>query len=259
MIPDLVLVLEPASPRLSRIDASRPPPFGSVLVSNVRVDIVALAEACSLNSNAPWCPIAAIVPPGQSVDPRVLSAFEPRHGAIVQVSAEWPDIIDDPSSVLYAARQRPPPPAAALAQYVRHRTGRADISSSLEACLESGLSDRPQHLCGHRSTLSRHLSRFGPLKPRDWTAIGHLVQALCPVTPLQSPTVEAVALSTGLDPRTLRARLRRYCGCGYPQARLRLGWEWILEAALQKFGYIGACRCELPERSELSITKTASF
>jgi hypothetical protein len=256
---DLVLVLEPASPSLNRIDARRSPPLGSILVSNIQIDIVALAEACSLNSNAPWCPIAAVVPPDQPVDPRVLSAFEPRHGAIVQVSAEWLDILGDPSSVQDAARRRPPPPASALAHYVRQRTGRVDVSPALEACLEAGLSREPVQFCSHRSTLSRHLSRFGPLKPHDWTRIAHVVQALCGATSQQIPTVEAVALDAGLDPRTFRARLRRYCGCSYQQARLRLGWEWILEAALLKFGYAGTSRWELLKSPRRLIIKASSF
>lgn len=89
-------------------------------------------------------------------------------------------------------------------------------------------------------TLCRQLHRLGPLRPRDWRALARLVG-------IGLGTGRAgvdLARDSGIDPRTLRHRLRRLLGIGTHEYRERVGWEWILETALRRHGYLRA-----PERA----------
>jgi AraC-like DNA-binding protein len=243
---------------LSEVAVSRLPPLGSVLVCNLEGDVAALWEAYSLSCQAPWCPVSVVVPPGQVIDARVLSAFEPRRGVMVQVTAEWSRVRADPSLLRGWFRARALPTAVEVGEYVRRRPRRSRISDSLETCLAVGLDAGNRSAPRHRSTLARHLSTFGPLKPHDWTAIGHVVRAVCSAAH-RAHTVEGVALSAGLDPRTLSSRLRRYCGCSYNQTRTRLSWEWIVELALRRFGYIGLSLPLELARENPRPTRASSF
>jgi hypothetical protein len=236
----VLAVLEPSSAVLQDYCPSRVPALGSALVCNLAADVVGLAEAYLTHSQSPWCPILAVVPPRLHIDSRVLEAFEPRPGALVPIVSHWINLEADPSPLRRAVIGRALPTSSMLAEYVRHRTGRRDLGHSLEVCLASGLMSDGAVRGYHRSTLGRHLRDFGPLKPRDWIAIGHVVQTLYLGLLQGARTVEGAALRVGVDPRTLRRRLHRYCACDYGQSRVRLGWEWILEAALRRFGYIGS-------------------
>jgi hypothetical protein len=234
----VLALLEPSSPRLQDYSNDRVPALGSVLVCNLEADIVALAEAYSCHSRWPWCPILVVVPPRLGLDVRVLEAFEPRSGAVVPFLSEWASVESDLRSLKDAVRDRARPSGWMLAKYVRRRTRRKSIDRALDMCLAAGLSPRENGLMSHRSTLGRHLKDFGPLKPHDWLAVGHLVHTHLAATSSGCRTVEAAALRVGVDPRTLRRRLLRYCGCDYMQSRMRLGWEWLLESVLRRFGYV---------------------
>jgi hypothetical protein len=237
-------IFEPSSSVLLDLDPCRDPALGSVLVCNCEIDVVALAQAYSCHSKSPWCPIAVVVPPRLHIDLRVLEAFEPRPGVLVPVVSEWSDLQADPAPLRKALRRRSLPSSSMIAEYVRRRTDRSDVSASLEACLASGLKRQSISPISHRSTLGRHLRDFGPLKPRDWVAVAHIIQTLWLGSFHGAHTVDGAAFQVGIDPRTLRARLLRYCGCDYTQSRVRLGWEWIVEAALRRFGYVRGSRVQ---------------
>ena len=233
----VLAVLEPRSPALQAYTHDSLPALGSVLVCNLEADVVALVEAYSCHSRSPWCPIVVVIPPRCHLDSGILEAFDPSPGAVVPMVSEWGRVESNLRCLKDAVRKRARPSALMLAEYVRLRTRGKAVSSALDACLAAGLS--PQENCpiSHRSTLGRHLKDFGPLKPHDWMAVGHLVHTQAIVMSSGCRTVEGAALRVGVDPRTLRRRLRRYCGCSYAESKVRLGWEWILEAAMRKFGY----------------------
>ena len=237
----VLALLDPSSPGLQDYSNDRVPALGSVLVCNLEADIVALAEAYSCHSRWPWCPILVVVPPRLGLDVRVLEAFEPRPGAVAPLLSEWARVESDLRSLKDAVRDRARPSAWMLAKYVCRRTRRKSIDHALDRCLAAGLSPRENCPISHRSTLGRHLKDFGPLKPHDWLAVGHLVHTHLAAMSSGCRTVEGAALRVGLDPRTLRSRLLRYCGCSFAHSRVRLGWEWIVEAALRKFGYVLPC------------------
>jgi hypothetical protein len=230
-----------------------------MLVCNLEADVVALAQAYSCHAKFPWCPIAVVVPPRLNLDSGVLEAFEPHPGALAPLVAGWTSIEADPDPLRSAITRRPLPSGSTVAGYIRRRTGRADVSASLETCLSSGLQHQTASQITPRSTLGRHLRSFGPMKPHDWAGIGYVVQTLWVAACKGARTVEQAALRVGVDPRTLRTRLQRYCGCGYPQARMCYGWEWIIEAALRRSGYIDAPGMAGEALSPTRLTNASSF
>jgi hypothetical protein len=240
MTMEALYLLEPSSSRLLAYQSGRVPALGSMLVCNLEADVVALAQAYSCHSRFPWCPIAVVVPPRLHLDPGVLEAFEPHPGALAPLVAVWTSIEADPDQLRSAIIRRPLPSGSTMAGYVRRRTDRPDASASLEICFTSGLQHQTASQVVPRSTLGRHLRSFGPLKPHDWVAVGYLVQTLWAAASQGARTVERAALRIRVDPRTLRTRLQRYCGCGYPQARTCHGWEWIVEGALRRSGYVAS-------------------
>jgi hypothetical protein len=235
---EALYVLEPSSAKLLTYQADRTPALGSMLVCNLEADVVALAQAYSSHARFPWCPIAVVVPPRAQLDSGVLEAFEPHPGALAPLVAPWKTIEEDPDQLRNAIVRRPLPAASTMVGYVRRRTSRADVSATLETCFASGLQHQTASQMVPRSTLGRHLRSFGPLKPHDWVAIAYLVQTLWAAGAEGAHTVERAALRVGVDPRTLRTRLQRYSGCAYPEARMCHGWEWIVEVALRRFGYV---------------------
>jgi hypothetical protein len=256
---EALYVLEPSSSKPYPYQSSRVPALGSMLVCNLEADVVALAQAYSCHAKFPWCPIAVVLPPRLHLDSGVLEAFEPHPGALAPLVAGWTSIEADADQLRSAIIRRPLPSGSTVAGYVRRRTNRADVSATLETCLSSGLQHQTASQVTSRSTLGRHLRSFGPLKPHDWVGIGYVVHTLWAAAAKGAHTVEGAALRTGVDPRTLRTRLQRYCGCGYPQARMCHGWEWVVEAALRRSGYVRASGVAGDVVSPAGLTNASSF
>jgi hypothetical protein len=73
---------------------------------------------------------------------------------------------------------------------------------------------------------------------RDWRGLARLVQILTtPVLPGHG-SLEIAALTAGVDPRSLRRWLRLTTEMSWVEAVARTGWEWVVEMALRRFGYV---------------------
>lgn len=75
------------------------------------------------------------------------------------------------------------------------------------------------------------------LLPHEWSRLSELVGWILESCQCGG-SLERKAAHAGIDQRTLRRWLERLPGVSVAQATLTPGWEWILEAALRRFGYI---------------------
>jgi hypothetical protein len=103
----------------------------------------------------------------------------------------------------------------------------------LAACFgEGGDALRPPR------TLTRQVAALGPLQVRDWRGLARLAQVFACRSARASQSLEGAAYEAGVDPRTLRRWLRVATELSWAEAGSRVGWEWILESALRRFGFV---------------------
>jgi len=208
-----------------------PAPIGAVLVADVRPGITPLAQALRAQGTAAWCPVCLVVDGG--IAPDELYCFEPWPSsfalAVSPPGSGWPPA----EVILRTVRARPRPEAPDLAAYVAFRTG----APTLEALLKVQFVAPEARSQRSPRTVARHLTELGALLPHEWSRLGDLVGWL-----LRSwecgGSIERKAAHTGIDQRTLRRWLDRLLGVSPTVAAERPGWEWILELALRRFGYI---------------------
>lgn len=226
-----LLVLEPPYTRLLPAGACRPP-VGAVLVADLTGGIPALADAVLMQRDAPWCPLVTALY-DRRVPAASLAAFEPVPGSFVALyRGDYPEL-PDPARVLLAVRRRPPPLATTIAQWAERRLGLPGVATTLGACFgEGGDALRPPR------TLTRRVRDLGALEVRDWRGLSRLAQILTTSDPGDLRSLEAAAFSAGVDPRTLRRWLRLATDLPWSEVTGRVGWEWIVEMTLRRFGYV---------------------
>lgn len=173
---------------------------------------------------APWCAVVLLAEqPLSSTEAGALLPVLPDTTTILQGGLDV-----DPAQILAALRLRKPPTAADMGDYLRLR----GLSRDLVAAVEDALA--PQPASAHRSILNRRLGEFGPLRARSWRALLRVLQFTTHVT----GSVEQAAGEDGCDSRTFRARSQDLVGLSPRRTLETPGWEWKLEAALRRHGYI---------------------
>jgi hypothetical protein len=208
------------------------PPVGAIIVADLSEGIPALAEAVLEERDAPWCPLVASLA-DRRVPASCLSAFEPVPGAFALLyPGDYPAVSLIERSLKAVAR-RPPPRPTTMALWVERRLAQPGTASTLGACFgEAGDTLRPPR------TLTRRVRALGPLEVRDWRGLAGLVQILtAPLLPGHT-SLELAALTAGIDPRTLRRWLRLATELSWAEAVGRVGWEWVVEMTLRRFGYV---------------------
>lgn len=161
---------------------------------------------------------------------------------------EWPRPAIElaPAELSTALRGRRAPDAAAIASYLLMRQLHSRLVAEVSECLlESAASSTDR-----RSTMYRRLVAEGPLTPRDWRALLDIVRF---VHHVRDHGVERAAYLEGRDPRTMRTRLERLTRSTIAEARFRFGWEWAIESALRRWGYV---REDSPSVSRLAAVRT---
>jgi hypothetical protein len=187
---------------------------------------------------APWC-IPCLVTGSATATPRVLIAIHELPGQPAFLAGP---VVDSglAAPVAAAVRTRPVPGGARLADFVVRRTGRGDLRLELSRLLAAPSAGRPVSELPGR-TLRDRLRRFGTFGSHCWRAVG----TLCRLgTRQDGGSIERLATAAGIGPRTLRSWVRRYLDVTIAEYRTRIGWEWVLEAALRHGGYV-----ETPEWS----------
>lgn len=235
-------ILEPPYLRFLPAGAFRPP-VGAALVADLSGGIPALAEAVQEHRDAPWCPLVTCVS-DRRVSSACLSAFESVPGVFAPLyPGDYPSL--SPSQrALKAIGRRPSPQPTTIALWVEKRLARPGTASTLGACFGDNCEERPPR------TLTRRVRALGALEVRDWRGLARLAQILTTPALPGHVSLELAALSAGVDPRSLRRWLRLATDMAWVEAVTRAGWEWVIEMALRRFGYVErGIRWAVPARS----------
>jgi hypothetical protein len=226
-----LLVLEPPYTRLVPAGSVRPS-AGAVLVADLSSGIPTLASAVRQHRTALWCPLVAGLA-DRSVPAACLAAFESVPGAFAPLYPADDPTLPLPERATRAVARRPAPRATTVALWVEQRLGVPGTASTLSACFGDGCDAlRPPR------TLTRRVRALGPLEVRDWRGLTRLARIVTTALPPDHTSLEAAAFNAGVDPRSLRRWLRLATELSWPEVLARAGWEWILEMALRRFGYV---------------------
>jgi len=201
-------------------------------VADLSPGIPALAEAVQEHRDAPWCPLVTCLA-DRSVPASCLSTFEPVPGVFAPLyPGDYPG--HPPAQrALRAIARRPPPEPTTIALWVERRLALPGTASTLGACFGDGGDElRPPR------TLTRRVRALGPLEVRDWRGLARLAQILTTPVHAGHGSLEFAALTAGVDPRSLRRWLRLAAEMAWVEAVARAGWEWVIEMALRRFGYV---------------------
>lgn len=198
-------------------------PLGAALVCDLRqTSLNVLADAFRAHARSPWCPMAVVLPAG--VSETILEPILPDWGRLATLAVRSEEILPTYGEVAAAIERRGPPDRQAVIRYIRSRAGEhlaREVAKSLEG---SG---------AWSAGLRRRLGRLDMPSPQHWVNLfrlsTHLASAMAP----QSKTLEQIALESNSAPRTLSGWCAKYLRLSWPDARRRLGWEWIFELALR--------------------------
>jgi hypothetical protein len=72
--------------------------------------------------------------------------------------------------------------------------------------------------------------------PQHWVNLFRLSTYLASSLDPRGRTLEQIALESKSAPRTLSGWCAKYLRLSWPEARRRLGWEWIFEVVLREHG-----------------------
>jgi hypothetical protein len=211
--------------------SGEPAPVGSIVVADVRPGIAALAQALRAQRTVPWCPVCLVI--DGSIPAKELCCFEPWPDSFAFALSAGAPFWPAPESIVRAIRARSRPEASHLAGYVAHRTRVPKLETLLKSYLfapGAGPQRSPR-------TVARHCTELGTLLPHEWSRLSQLVGWI-----LESwecgGSFEHKAAHAGIDQRTMRRWLNRLLGISLAEATEIPGWEWILESALRRSGYI---------------------
>ena len=223
-----------------RLSGYGPAPLGTILVADLTGDVVAAVEAVGRSALEPWCPVV-LVSRTSWLNRTLEVVLEQFPLAPTLLSAPGEANLLDAEAIARAVRGRPAPSARELTRYVTLRADRSDLADTLAHCFSRGLGTPETDSEVSRSTLNRRLAGFGPLKPHDWSAMARTIEVMLDTAPLTES-----ADTHGIDPRTIHSHLERYTALEFDEARTLAGWEWIVESALRRLGYVEAHEPTVP-------------
>lgn len=210
--------------------ASAVPQYGAIAVARLGVSIDVLKPLHDLLEEYPWCAPCVIVTPG-SVSPDTLQAIWglPGQPGFVVASRGFEHLSPVDIAKAVANRSEPTPPL--LVSYVVRRTH----SVALGQTLQQIWSPRQVGPLSAERTLRYRLRRMGSFGRLDWARVLKLIRIKADG---DGATVERLASLAGTEPRTLRSWTGRCLGTSLRVFRETIGWEWILEAALDRAGLV---------------------
>jgi len=227
-----LLVLEPpyrATSALRSGDQARELPLGSVVVGVGGSTLAALAALTRLSRQCPWAVPCIVLPPEeQLLEPllRLVSELRGRLVVVTSVSSARSRI----AQVVASVRRREPPTPARLARWLARRLRQRELEAPLRSQFQEALAGIPAEAGLSVATYSRLFSRYGRYCARDWRALALLCVH-------HATGVDQAPVGTGLPLRTARQYALKYLGETYQVMTGRLGWEWVLEAALRTGRY----------------------
>ncbi len=205
-------------------------PLGSALVVRLGGHPLAdLAVAVQEHTRSPWCPLvlAGHAPP----DLGTLSGLGLDGQRVGTIDLSTDQAEPSISDVYLAISHRGAPDPDSFRRYVSARSGSV-VAEAVGEAVEGS--------CRWSSGLRRRLARLGMPCPRHWLNLYWLTTYLCTAKEEGDMTLEQVALDFGRAPRTLSWWCAKYLRCSWPEARRRLGWEWVLESMIAGSGIVNA-------------------
>src|SRR4029077_13205652 len=224
-------------------------PLGSVVLASSDATVAGLAQLTAVSHRAPWAVPCLTLPLEQeSLKPQLLLVTELRD-RLVMVRVAGRKVAAEVGSLVAAVRRRPPPAPTMLARWVARRLSSREVEAPLRQQFEEGLCGAPADDARSIASYSRLFSRYGRYTARDWRAVGTLWRAAArrdggALARLCAHAVCRISGDGGADGqghlpfRTASKYAARYLGVAYHVTAERLGWEWVLEAALRTAGYV---------------------
>ncbi len=204
--------------------------LGTIVLAKGETTIAVLAELTALSYRAPWLvPCLALPARHESLEPPLLLVTELRDRLVVVNPAGRGS--DEVADVVASVRRRAAPTPTVLARWVARRLRARELEAPLRHQFEEGLGGAPADGGRSVASYSRLFSQYGRYTARDWRALARLcVHAV-------ARTIEDGHSGASLPLRTASHYATRYLRVPYHVMTERLGWEWVLEAALRA-GYL---------------------
>jgi hypothetical protein len=208
-------------------------PLGSVVLGSGDATIAVLAELTALSYRSPWAIPCLAVPAREEILQPLLMLVTELRDRLVLVARGVPHA-EDAAHVVACVRRRPAPRPAALARWVARRLRSRELEVPVRSQFEEGLGYQPTTSGLSVASYSRLFALYGQYTARDWRAVGRLaLHAVLGQCAGEQP-------SAALPLRTATEYAKKYLGMSCHALAERLGWEWVLEAALRTAGYVRA-------------------
>lgn len=206
-------------------------PLGSVVLGSGAITIAVLAELTALSSRYPWAvPILALPAHQEPIEPLLMRVTELRDRLVV-LSSSIGGRGHEAATVVACVRRRAPPTGHVLARWVARRLQVRELEIPLRAQFGAGLEEPPAATDISVSSYSRLFAHYGSYTARDWRAIARLCGHA------QRGATSGAAAGGTLTSRTATDHAKRYLGISCHVMAERVGWEWVLEAALRTGHY----------------------
>lgn len=232
-------VLAPPYVVLSHVSLDDPmgPSLGSaVFDGNATSPVAALARLTQAAHRWPWI-IPCVVLPSTGRHLRgaieIISELRDRLAvATVGDRAHTAGAPDIARAIARAIVRRAQPTAPILARWVAQRLEVRGLARVLRRQFADALEQVPSTAACSSSTYSRYFAALGRFRAHDWRRLARL----CVDAPRHAHPLPRSPVSR----RTTEAHVRRYLGMTFGEATRLVGWEWVLESALRRGGYLAA-------------------
>jgi hypothetical protein len=216
------------------VDEGRSLPLGTVVVGFGHHTLEVLVTLTQLTHTCPWAvPCVISAPTHEPLEPLLELLSELRDRLVVVTRDERRPRPDDVAAILRGVSHRPPPTATTLARWVAQRLNDPNLEDPLQSQFAMAMHRTTTSTTPSVATYSRLFRRYGLYTARDWRAIARLCRHV-QAGGLGSEDRRGVRLSM----RTVMRYANKYLRVSHHTLPQRLGWEWVLEAALRVAGYV---------------------
>jgi hypothetical protein len=205
--------------------------LGTVVFGTGDTTLAVLAELTAATYRWPWVvPCIALPIKHEPLEPLLMLVTELRDR--LAVVKEWRRTVPvAPATIVAAVRRRAMPTAYGLARWIAQRVNREELETPLRSQFLEALEGVAASSILSVSTYSRLFARHGRYTARDWRAVA------CLCAHAVAPEYPCCSLREKLRLRAARHYAHKYLGLPYQVMTERVGWEWVLEAALRNGRY----------------------
>lgn len=209
-------------------------PLGTVVVGLGDHPIDGLMTLTQLTYSCPWAiPCLVRARTHEPLEPLLVLLRELRNRLVVVTLPAGVRPKDEVATIVRSVRKRPLPTPAAMAFWVTQRLNNPALERPLRDQFAIAVNPTARAESPSIATYSRLFRRYGPYTARDWRAIARLCRHA------QAGAVEEEdRAGMRLPLRTAMRYASKYLQASHHTVHKRIGWEWILEAALRVGGYV---------------------